>query len=150
MCSNKTDRHNITEILLKVAFNTIKPKTKLTLVVLGLWSEVNYLNLCQTCRRFFISFFNQNKSNYQHNHQNYLWLGGGWVRVTMLNSTFQQYQLYRGCQFYWRWKPVYTEKTTNLLQVTDKLYHIMLYRVHLTMSGIQTRNVSGDRHQNSF
>jgi len=37
------------------------------------------------------------------------------------------------------------EKTTDLLTVIDKLYHIM-YRVHLTICKIQTLNVSDDRH----
>jgi uncharacterized membrane protein len=44
--------------------------------------------------------------------------------LTPLSTIFQ---LFRGGQFYWCMNPEYPEKTIDLSQVTDKLYHIVLF-----------------------
>ena len=55
-------------------------------------------------------------------------------------------QLYRSGPCYWWRKLDYPDKTMDLQQVTDKLYHIMLYQIHLAINKIQTHNISGDSH----
>ena len=55
----------------------------------------------------------------------------------MFNAT------YRGGQIYWLRKP---EKTTDLQQITQTLSHNVVSSTP-GLSGIRTRNVSGDGHR---
>jgi len=66
------------------------------------------------------------------------------IRFIVVNAMSTIFQLYRGSQFYW-WRILeYPEKTTDLSQVTDKLYQMLLYQVHLTMNENQTHNFRCD------
>ena len=59
--------------------------------------------------------------------------------VIVFNTTFNNIQLYPVGQLYCR-------RTPKCPKVTDNLYHMILDRVYLAISGIRIDNVNDDRH----
>jgi hypothetical protein len=67
--------------------------------------------------------------NWAQKCQSWTWSYGSWIYNYLCNQFLSQLN--------WWKKPEYSEKTTDLPQVTDKLHHIMLYQVHLVWAGFE-------------
>ena len=51
----------------------------------------------------------------------------------VFNAHFNNISAISWRSVYWWREPEYPEKTTDLSEIIDKLYHIMLYRLHLSL-----------------
>jgi hypothetical protein len=65
------------------------------------------------------------------------------VRFMVFKATFNNISAIAWSSVYCCLKQEYREKTNDLSQITDKLDHIVLHRVHLAMKGVSTLEVKG-------
>ena len=83
----------------------------------------SFRSACLSVLLFILACYFNNQGYDFWQYIDWVW-HGLWCWI-LLSTIFQ---LYHGGQFYWWRKPEFPEKTIDLSQVTDKIYHIIVYR----------------------
>ena len=84
--------------------------------------------------------------NYKNNYDIHLYTDVQLQPITVGLVVMAVNATYNNISVISRRSVLFVEESTDMPQVIDKPYRIMLYRVHLAMSEMWIHNVSGDRH----